>query len=62
MRSEHRILVSSVVTVALIAMAAQAVHARPPGWDKGKKKGWQGGNMPPGLAKKGGWIDLTPET
>lgn len=25
---------------------------RPPGWDKGKKKGWGDGNVPPGLQKK----------
>ena len=25
---------------------------RPPGWDKGKKTGWDGGDEPPGLAKK----------
>jgi hypothetical protein len=25
---------------------------RPPGWDKGRKEGWHGGDMPPGLAKK----------
>jgi hypothetical protein len=24
----------------------------PPGWVKGLKKGWQGGNMPPGLEKQ----------
>jgi hypothetical protein len=24
---------------------------RPPGWDKGKKTGWQGGDTPPGLRK-----------
>ena len=24
----------------------------PPGWSKGKKKGWKGGAKPPGLAKK----------
>jgi hypothetical protein len=25
----------------------------PPGWSRGRKVGWRGGNMPPGLAKKG---------
>ena len=24
---------------------------RPPGWDKGKKEGWNGGDEPPGFAK-----------
>jgi hypothetical protein len=24
----------------------------PPGWDKGKKTGWQGGDLPPGQEKK----------
>ena len=27
--------------------------SRPPGWDKGEKKGWNGGSVPPGLAKHG---------
>jgi hypothetical protein len=25
----------------------------PPGWDKGNKTGWQGEEVPPGLARKG---------
>lgn len=25
---------------------------RPPGWDRGKKTGWQGSDVPPGLKKK----------
>lgn len=25
---------------------------RPPGWDRGRKTGWEGDTMPPGLAKK----------
>ena len=25
---------------------------RPPGWDKGKKTGWHGSDVPPGLTKK----------
>jgi hypothetical protein len=25
---------------------------RPPGWDRGTKTGWQGGNLPPGQARK----------
>ena len=25
----------------------------PPGWSRGKKVGWKGGSLPPGLAKKG---------
>lgn len=30
---------------------------RPPGWDKGKKEGWNGGDTPPGFKKgeKEGW-------
>ena len=27
-------------------------HHRPPGWDKGKKVGWEGGDVPPGLRNK----------
>jgi hypothetical protein len=26
---------------------------RPPGWDKGRKEGWNGGSVPPGLARNG---------
>jgi len=29
-------------------------HGRPPGWDRGKKKGWGDCDVPPGLAKKQG--------
>jgi hypothetical protein len=29
-------------------------HGRPPGWDRGKKKGWGDCDAPPGLAKKQG--------
>ncbi len=27
----------------------------PPGWQHGRKTGWGNSNLPPGLAKKGGW-------
>ncbi len=33
----------------------------PPGWSKGEKTGWQGKNMPPGLAKKHGAKDKTKD-
>ena len=26
---------------------------RPPGWDRGRKEGWHGGSLPPGLARSG---------
>ncbi len=29
------------------------VDGKPPGWSKGRKTGWKGGAVPPGLAKKG---------
>lgn len=29
---------------------------RPPGWDKGKKVGWGGSDIPPGLEKKAGGV------
>jgi len=29
-------------------------HGRPPGWDRGKKKGWGDCDVPPGQAKKQG--------
>jgi len=28
---------------------------KPPGWEKGEKKGWQT-DVPPGIEKKGGWM------
>ena len=27
-------------------------RSTPPGWSRGKKTGWRGGSLPPGLAKK----------
>jgi hypothetical protein len=33
---------------------ARDEHGRPPGWDRGKKKGWGDCDVPPGLAKKQG--------
>jgi len=32
--------------------AAKWQSEGPPGWTKGEKEGWKGGNMPPGLQKK----------
>ena len=34
------------------AGAGKAPEEMPPGWAKGKKKGWRGRGLPPGLAKK----------
>ena len=35
------------------AKSSEDTHqGTPPGFDQGKKTGWQGGNKPPGLAKK----------
>ncbi len=31
---------------------ASGPGSEPKGWDEGKKKGWNGGDEPPGLAKK----------
>ena len=61
------------VTIASILLAGSMVFAqgkskgrgnKPPGWQKGEKKGWnsdvppgiekKGGSIPPGLSKKGG--------
>ncbi len=33
-----------------IATPPDNADYQPPGWDKGEKKGWQGGDLPPGLA------------
>jgi hypothetical protein len=30
-------------------------YYRPYGWDRGHKRGWRGGHLPPGLAKKYGY-------
>jgi hypothetical protein len=37
-----------VQSVPQPAQSAQATPNRPPGWDKGKKVGWNGGSVPPG--------------
>jgi hypothetical protein len=37
---------------------AEWKDGKPPGWSRGKKKGWRGANMPPGLLKKGGKLPL----
>ncbi|MBA7494492.1 hypothetical protein ES702_05068 [subsurface metagenome] len=47
---------AALVLTAVVPVEAKGSGKRPPGWDKGEKKGWQGGDMPPGLAKKGGWM------
>jgi hypothetical protein len=40
----------------------QSPADHPPGWDKGKKTGWRGQNLPPGQRKKyGRSYDLAPD-
>lgn len=46
-----------VVGISLCLLSPNAIAKKgeggaPPGWSKGEKKGWQGADMPPGLAKK----------
>lgn len=50
------VMASTAVFVVSSVGIANADGGRPPGWDKGEKKGWEGGDMPPGLAKKEGWL------
>ncbi len=56
--------VLSLATLSLLLTATAALPAKgkdkggegtPPGWEKGEKKGWKG-DLPPGIAKKGGWM------
>ena len=50
--------ISLVICLALASPSAFAApkegHDTPPGWSHGKKTGWDGENLPPGLAKKEG--------
>jgi hypothetical protein len=39
---------------------AQGPKSRPPGWDKGEKRGW-GSDVPPGLEKKSGGGDYSDD-
>ena len=55
----------SLLVIASMLLAISPVFAKsnkakgrsdqPPGWSKGKKKGWVS-NVPPGIEKKGGWM------
>ncbi len=51
-------LISLVISLALASPSVYAKpkegHDTPPGWSYGKKTGWEGENLPPGLAKKEG--------
>ena len=52
-----------VITFVLLASSLALAHekgkgrgAKPPGWEKGEKKGWKGHDVPPGIEKKEeGW-------
>jgi hypothetical protein len=46
---------NSAMTIAYAQGKGQGQKERPSGWEKGEKKGWLS-NLPPGLAKKEGWI------
>jgi len=51
-------LISLAISLALASPSVYAKpkegHDTPPGWSHGKKTGWEGENLPPGLAKKQG--------
>ena len=57
-----RRIIVLVVVAALALWGADSAFAagkgrgggNPPGWSKGKKKGWKGGSEPPGFEKRGG--------
>lgn len=57
-----RRIIVSIVVAALALWGADSAFAagkgrgggNPPGWSKGKKKGWKGGSEPPGWSKRGG--------
>ncbi len=44
-----------ILLIMVFSLASCAAHYkdRPHGWDHGKKKGWGGGDVPPGHQKKG---------
>ncbi len=46
-----------VLAFALIWAAPASAAGGPPGWSKGRKKGWKGNSTPPGWSKgkKKGW-------
>ena len=46
--------VSKEETDGKSAESGKGPDHRPPGWDKGEKKGWDGGNAPPGLQESRG--------
>lgn len=55
-RTYKSVLVSVLlVSVAALIPIGVASAKRPPGWDKGEKKGWTS-DVPPGIEKKGGWM------
>ncbi len=58
MRSWVFVAIATVLLAGSLAFAQGKAKGRggtPPGWEKGEKKGWRG-SVPPGIAKKGGWI------
>ena len=63
-RARKWVFVLSLATLSLLLTTTAALteqgkakgrHEGPPGWEKGEKKGWKG-DLPPGIAKKGGWM------
>lgn len=46
------IVLAGLLILMPAASAKKEGGAAPAGWTKGEKKGWDGGSMPPGLAKK----------
>ena len=55
LKQSHYFIVGMALMLMLAAPSAFAKHkegGNPPGWTKGEKTGWDGGQMPPGLSKK----------
>ncbi len=50
-------IVSIVLSCSLVLAEGKAKERgnKPPGWEKGEKKGWKS-DVPPGIEKKGGWM------
>lgn len=55
MRKMTRNFLAFALMAGFVFTTSQALAKKegsPPGWEKGEKTGWDGGSLPPGLAKK----------
>ncbi len=52
------VAIASLLLAGSLALAqgkGKGRGGKPPGWEKGEKKGWQG-DLPPGIEKKDVWL------